>query len=1025
MKLSRFLLLAGAALAVLLLAAVALAFNARVQTGIAHRVLASHPGLGVTLGSVSAGPGRVEVRNLRVATRGAVLTLPALDADLPLVSAGLRHKILVTRLVAKGWTLDLSKARPLAASTGDTPAPSRAREFSLLSSAFATDNATAAAVAPRLFQGLFAQLQLPVDLTLDGVDLVGDVILPDIDGHSAGRVRVTLAGGGLAAGASGTFALALDAEASATGAPVNSLALRATVLAAMDTPRTFTRVTAKADASATGPNFPRGVKLAADLAATRTDAGENYTVTLATEDKQLLAAQAALAKNAGKLDGTWKLDMHDTDLAPFALGRRLPVFAATGDGRFDTEATFDEIHAVGRLHAGADSLAVIKPELAAMGAVRLDAEFDVARRGDTTRVERLSVAVDGAQPVVSVESLQAFAFTLKDGKLTELHVADPARDLLGIVLHGLPLAWAQPFLKNFTLAGGDLRGEFAASARNGGFALRAKTPLTAGGISLAQAGRPLLQALDFSLDTSAVYTPAEGWQIDAAPLTLASGGATLLFVQAKAGQLAGQGQPIKSAGNFSTNLPVVLAQPMLHAARLLTSGGATGDFAASLGATQQIQLKLAVANLVADPKRFVEKLPTITADVRADIAADGQITLNAPLLLERDGRKSDLAIAGTLTRGKAGFAVDARVTSALLVADDAKILAALAAPPSSGPPATAPITAKSAPRDNAPPWAGLTGQLALALKKVVYADSFQANDITGAFRVDAGTLYLDNLSAGLGDGGNAKVFGAVTFDAKSANPYALAAELTVNEFDPAPLFKSLNPGQPATVEGKFTVASKLAGLAPRLGDLATATHGDFQLTSKGGVFRGLPVNVATKTENLGKLAAGVALVGSALDVFKGRKDDSDITNLAQAVSEFSKMLAAIQYDQLSFVLTRDAALNTVLKDFTLISPDIRLTGGGQATHQAGLALLEEALAMEFKLRARGHTADLLKFLGKLDATPDDLGYSACTLPLKVGGTLGKPDTSELNNAIASLALEKSGMTDKALDLLNKLIPRGK
>ena len=125
------------------------------------------------------------------------------------------------------------------------------------------------------------------------------------------------------------------------------------------------------------------------------------------------------------------------------------------------------------------------------------------------------------------------------------------------------------------------------------------------------------------------------------------------------------------------------------------------------------------------------------------------------------------------------------------------------------------------------------------------------------------------------------------------------------------------------------------------------------------------------------------------------------------------------------VLTRDPAGNTVLKDFTLIAPEMRITGEGQAAHKAGGALLDEAIAMEFKLRARGHTGDVLKFLGKLEAQTDKLGYAACTLPLKVGGTLGKPDTSELNNALASLALEKSGVLDKAGDLFNRLIPGGK
>jgi hypothetical protein len=81
--------------------------------------------------------------------------------------------------------------------------------------------------------------------------------------------------------------------------------------------------------------------------------------------------------------------------------------------------------------------------------------------------------------------------------------------------------------------------------------------------------------------------------------------------------------------------------------------------------------------------------------------------------------------------------------------------------------------------------------------------------------------------------------------------------------------------------------------------------------------------------------------------------------------------------------------------------------------------------MEFKLRARGRMAELLKYLGKLDTTTDDLGYAGCTLPLKIGGTMGQPDTSELNRALANLALEKAGVTEKASELFNKLLGTGK
>ena len=1018
MKLVRVLLFAAAAFVLLLVAAVVVAFNSSFQTWVARRALASRPALHTTIGSVAAGLSHVEVKNLRVESHGAVLTLPALEAELPLISAGLRDKVIVTRLVAKGWTLDLTKAANLvqifekSSTLGGAVSPPRkavSQNFSLLSSALAADASVSAATA-QIFQGVFARLQLPVDLALDGVALEGEVLLPGARGHA----RFTLTGGGLSAGHEGKFDLAANAALTATA--VSTLDGHATFAATMDTPRSFTRLAVKGDATASGVNFPRGVKLATEFSAARAASGEDYTLTLATDTKQLIAVSANFPPTARQLGGTWKLDVRDADLAPFTLGRALPPFTADGGGKFEVDPATIEIHATGKLAAASENLTALRPALAAVGAIKFSADFDVTQRGDVTRVERLAVTFTGAQPVATLTSLQSLEFN----RVTRaLKVADPARELFALALQGVPLAWATPFLKNISATGGDLRGEFVATASEGGFSLRPKAPLTLTGVSVTQAGQPMLRGVDVSLNASVDYTP-HGWQASIAPLTARTGAATLLTLEAKAGQLAGVDQPIKAAGKFSADLPAWLAQPVAGGALLLTHGDATGEFAANLGTTQEIQAKLVLANLAADPKLTTEKLPTISADVRADLAANGQISLNAPLLIERDGRKSDLAIVGTLTSGTNGMTIAARVTSTHLVVDDVKILAAPLAPA----PVETTAAVTSTPRAKVAPWAAINGQLALALKEVILSDTFHANDVGGTIRVDASTLKFDQVRAGVGNG-EAKVSGAVTFDAKSAAPFSLTTDLAVSEFDPAPLFKALNPGQPATVEGKFNVTSKLTGSAISLADLATAAHGDFQLASKGGVFRGLPINVAGKVEAVGKLAAGAAFLGNLAGAMTGRKEYSDIGTRAQALAEVAKIWQAVNYDQLSVVVTRDANLNTVLKDFTLISPELRLTGGGQATHVKDRPLLDEAVAMEFKLRARGHHGELLKYLGVLEATTDELGYAACTLPLKVTGTIGKPDTSELNSKLTALALEKSGVTEKASDLFNKLLGGGK
>ena len=1000
----RLLFFAGGLLGVLLVVVVALACSTGVQTWAARRVLVGLPGVKGGLGQATAGFQSIALSDLTFEQFGAVITMPTVVAELSVVDASWSRKVNVRRLVARGWTIDLTHYHPplVAGKSVGASAPV----------------GIPAAVATEIFQGIFARAALPFDLSIDGVELEGDVKLPLSPDFAAGSVHVVLTGGGLAAGREGAFRFKITAALAGADVPVNSLVVAGRLVAAMDSPRTFERLATQAEAAASGRQFPKGVSLNVDVAATRAASGENYFISLFDGVRVLASLKLALPFGSRHLAGTWRLDLRDTDLSPFTLGRPLPIFMLVGDGGVEVETAVGEMRATGKLSASADKLGVVQSELSAFGAVKLSTEFDIARRGDSFRVERLSAAIAGAQPILGVVALQPFDFNAKSG---ELKVADPARDLLGLSLHGMPLAWAKPWLKNYSLSGGDLKGELVARAHNGGFSLRTKSSLTAPAVSLAQSGEPRLNAVDFSLNASADYTP-HGWQIELAPFTAVIGSVVVLGLDAKAGQLRGEAQPVKTTGRFVLNLPGALSQPALAGAVGLTSGDASGEFVASVGARQEIQAKLAVANLVADPRLTKEKLPAVTTEVRADVGANGVVTLNLPLLIERNGRKSDLTFVGTVTPGKGGLTVAARVVSSLLVIDDAQILSAVFTPNAGVPGAAG---AQVAPRPVAPPWAGINGQVELGLKEVIYSELFRVSDMTGTISLAAGEAKMVNFRAGLGEGAEAKVNGGLTFDAKSTAPYALTADLAVNEFDPSSLFKAINPGQPATVEGKFSVASKLFGRAITLAELATTTHGDFELASKGGVFRGLPVNYAARVETVGKISAGAAAIGNLLSSVTGKKDYSDIANKAQAAAEMSKTLAAIPYDQLNVVFRRDAAMNHTLKDFSLIAPELRIAGTGQTSGGAGAGLLAQSLTMEFKLRARGRAAELIKYLGKLDTTTDDLGYAGCSLPLKIGGTLGKPDPSELNRALANLALEKSGVTDKASELLNKLIGGGK
>lgn len=984
----RFLLLVVAVLVGLGATALALVFNSSFQTWVARKALANQSGAEVSLQRVSAGLQRVQVEQLRAVLPEGVLSVPSVELHLPVLDAALRKKVAVSRLVAKGWTLDLTKA------TGSQVRSPLGAE-------------SAAAAAAMVFQGIFHQLQLPVALSLDDIELEGDIIFVDAATGGPGRARVTLQGGRLGAGAEGTFVFAVVAGLAPGAQPVNAMKLRGTLQVMMDTPRSFSRLALRLDAEASGPALPQGVQLTADVMAARVPGGESYGLNVQSVGKRLVDLQANFPDNSARLGGVWKLDLRDIDIAPFMLGRPLPTFDAVGAGMFETDAAFSYIHAAGRLKTSADRLGTLRPEFTAMGAFGTYGEFDVTLRDTNVRIDRLVWNLTQTDPVLTMQAIQAFEYNLTSG---ELKVANAAADLLVIDLQGVPLRWAAPFVTGYTFTGGALRGQLVLTAGVEGLTVRSRAPLSIGQLEVVQAGRTLVSKVDLTAQFAADYSP-QGWQADLAEVTATSRGAPLLSFTAKIGQLNGGTAPIQAAGRWTAMLPALLLQPVFQGSAVLSAGRMEHEFSASLG--EQVELTSRF-NLVDLAVPTGEVLPAIKGDLRASRNGDGVLKFELPLVFSSSvkTRQSDLNLTGTLQPIGEGWEIDARLGSREVFMEDVQVLAALA-----GASETAPAPGEPAQSF----WHGYSGQVVLALKKIHYGEMLELTDVGGTIRLEAGALRLDGLRAGMGEGADARMNGGLTFDSAATQPYALTADLAVTDFNPAKLFQTLRPSQPAMVDGKFTITSRLTGRAANPAELAGAAQGNFNLVSRGGVFRGLPVSVSSRVETSGRIASGVAAVGGLLGAVTGRKEYTDIGSKALAVAELSKALAAIPYDQLNVVLARDESLATMLRDFTLIAPEMRLSGVGEAKTGGDGLFLNSALAMEFQLFARGRTADLLGFLGALGNGVDELGYTRSNLPLKVGGTLAAPDTGELNRALTNLALEKSG----ANDLLNRILGGGK
>jgi len=310
-----------------------------------------------------------------------------------------------------------------------------------------------------------------------------------------------------------------------------------------------------------------------------------------------------------------------------------------------------------------------------------------------------------------------------------------------------------------------------------------------------------------------------------------------------------------------------------------------------------------------------------------------------------------------------------------------------------------------------PSWGLLDGQVALAFKKVVLANGYEVAGASGTVRFDPAALKLEGLRATFGTDSDVEFDGVLKFDDRAKLPYALTSDATLNNFDAGAALRALAPGKPATIDGRVAFVAHLAGNGTTINEVIARAHGEVQVTGKSGVFRGLATDLTDRIQKTGSTASTLL---SGLRAVTGKREYTDYAEKFQILTEIAKALAEIPYDQLSATVVRGDNLDIALKEFTLISPQVRITGTGGIKYVEGTPVLAQPLTLELKLGARDKLAKLIKRARLIEEKQDDLGYAAFVTPIKLGGTLAKPDASELAKALANSALETNGLLDRVL-----------
>ncbi len=639
-----------------------------------------------------------------------------------------------------------------------------------------------------------------------------------------------------------------------------------------------------------------------------------------------------------------------------------------------------------------------------LGRVKVVGEVDLTQSGEKIAVQRLLTTVTDGQDAVLFRAQAQHPFTLDlAARRAVLESPGPA-DLLQLTLGHIPLARLPLDLPGTRLGGWVERGELILAADGEKLILRASSPVSLTDLSLSQDGRPVFTALRLAARPSVEMSGPAALKVQTGDLTLQSAAGASLF--------AGKGEitrtketGLRGAITFNFSIPALATQPLFAAAQAVTAGQGSGEIRLALGEASQVEARLTINGLVAREQGLM--LPVANLSFRAVAQNNGEISIQAPLLLDRGGQRSDLNFSLELKPEGPGYGVVGKLTGEQIELADALSLAGVflapAAPEGPEPVRTGVATPEA--RDGIAAWSRFSGTLSLDVKSVTHGTDWAMTGLTGLVKLAPSRLALEKLEAAFGEKSHFAAKAAITYQA-GAVPYALTGDFSLNEFDAGKFFKALEPAKPATLEGLFNVQGQFTGEGPTLVRLAEHTRGNFALTSRQGVFRGLQrtsnrVSLSSKAVEL-----GASVLGSIFGTQKVTRAAEKIAGSAYFVDQLAQSLGELNYDQFSVKLVRDTSLNVTLEDISLVSPEIRLVGQGTVTYEADKPLLEQPLNSTLAIAARGKLEQLLGKLKLLDGTRDELGYAKTNQPVTLGGSLAKPDPTAFFTRIATAKISE-------------------
>jgi hypothetical protein len=186
-------------------------------------------------------------------------------------------------------------------------------------------------------------------------------------------------------------------------------------------------------------------------------------------------------------------------------------------------------------------------------------------------------------------------------------------------------------------------------------------------------------------------------------------------------------------------------------------------------------------------------------------------------------------------------------------------------------------------------------------------------------------------------------------------------------------------------------------------DLLLRSQDEIRVEGRDGTFRAL----AEPPQRLSRLARMAGAVTFSKEM--------------RAAGRLLLKLADLRFSRAALRLTRDPESGLVLQSLSLDGENVRVTGSGKIPPAPEVPLLDHPLTASLGIAARGDPAIVLDGVGLLEKAADAAGFRPLNRPIRLAGTLGAPDASDLHRTLNEAAANARGSFGIALRKVLELI----